>query len=283
MMLAGGLWLLISRLLPAHPQLRWSMTMLVGHHQPTDVSGLAWESLGSWGLKALPARLRLVPTQDLALVEMTPASFLSRKMVYGVSGLLFPGVLTSGVILLGYQVPIVVPGVVGIALGVVGFMIPDFQVRSHATRRRTEFSRTLACYINLVALERSCGSGTKQALDTAANLGDSWVFRHLKEALDRGSWAGIPPGEALQELGTTLGLPEVSELGDIVSLSSHEGAGIYRILRAKSTSIRESLLLADTAAAHESNEKMSLPVSLLGMIFLVILITPALLSMMILP
>jgi hypothetical protein len=39
-------------------------------------------------------------------------------------------------------------------------------------------------------------------------------------------------------------------------------------------------LAAQLTRANEANEKLSLPVSILGLVFLVILITPALMSMM---
>jgi hypothetical protein len=112
-------------------------------------------------------------------------------------------------------------------------------------------------------------------------VGESWVFHRLKDTLDHACWAGIPPGESLRKLGKEIRVSALGELGDIIGLSSNEGAGIYRILRAKATSIHEGLLLQDLNAAHEANEKLSLPVSLLGVIFLAVLMGPALLSMII--
>jgi Flp pilus assembly protein TadB len=159
-------------------------------------------------------------------------------------------------------------------------MIPDLRVRSQAAAARREFSRQLACFVDLVALERSCGSGTQQALSTASEVGDSWAFRRLRECLDHATWAGIASWDGLRDLADELALPDLSDVADIIRLSGSEGAGIHRILRAKARSIRESRLTADLTQANEANESMSLPVSVLGIIFLVILIAPALLSMM---
>ena len=276
-----GVWIIAMRLAPAHPNLAQSLAMLsaIPDSDPEpEIRGL--QAVGAWGLRKLPEKMRPIPTQDLALLRISPTVFLTKKMVYSVVGLLLPGAFLTILILVGVRIPVVLPGVVALAGAAAGFMIPDGQVRTRATRARDEFSRTLSCFVNLVALERSCGSGTKQALDVAAAVGDSWVFTRLKESLDRATWAGMTGHDGLWELSTDLGVTDLGEVADIVALSTAEGAGIYRILRAKARSIREGLLLSDITKANEANEKMSLPVSILGIVFLAILIGPALLSMM---
>jgi hypothetical protein len=93
-------------------------------------------------------------------------------------------------------------------------------------------------------------------------------------------WAGLTSWDGLRDLATDLDLGDLAEMADIMRLSSSEGASVYRILRAKARSMREGLLLKDLTKANETNEKMSLPVSVLGIVFLTILIAPALLSML---
>ena len=51
-------------------------------------------------------------------------------------------------------------------------------------------------------------------------------------------------------------------------------------LRARSTAMRTAMLTAEKAKANEVAERMSIPMSLLGVIFLAILVTPALLRVM---
>ena len=279
-MVGVGVWLIGLRLAPTHPNLAQTLAMLSGAPTidvETEVHG--WEAFGQWGLKRLPERIRPIPTQDLAILSISPSHFLAKKMVYALVGLTIPGALVGSVLLLGSSIPVAAPAVAAVVVGGAAFMIPDVQVRTKARRARVEFSRTLSCFVNLVALERSCGSGTKQALDVAAGVGDSWVFAKLRECLDRSTWAGVSGRDGLQELAKELGVNDLGEVADIIALSSTEGAGIYRILRAKSRSIREGLLLSDITRANEANEKMSLPVSILGIVFLAILIGPALLSM----
>ena len=80
------------------------------------------------------------------------------------------------------------------------FLLPDYNVRDDAKKARAEFARALGAYIDLVALERHSGSGTRQAMEVAADVGDSWVFPRLGEELARSRWSGLPPWEALHTL-----------------------------------------------------------------------------------
>jgi hypothetical protein len=281
LMVGAGLWALLWRWAPARPDLAQTLALLSPHSSVDRAAPRArgWAAVGAWGLAKLPDRLRPLPVHDLALLAITAAGFMARKLGYALVGLVTPGALGTVLILLGVHLPWAVPAVASLAAAVVGFLLPDLQVRTQAVAARREFSRSLACFVDLVALERSCGSGTKQALDMASTIGDSWVFARLRECLDHANWAGLSSWDALRALADELGLAELSDVADIIRLSGAEGAGIHRILRAKARSLREAILTADLTQANEANERMSVPVSVLGIIFLAILIGPALLSM----
>ena len=277
--IAVWFWFLV--LLPTYPNLRQSLALLDPMPEPAQEIELeGWEVVGAWGLKKLPEKLRPIPSKDLALLGITPAGFLARKLAFALVGLLFPPVVTAVLVLAGMGLPWVAPAFVSLITAVLAFMVPDLDVRQKASKARREFSRTLACYVDLVAMERACGSGTKQALDVAAEVGDSWAFHRLRESLDFSTWAGRTGWDGLRSLANDLDLTDLSDVADIIRLSGSEGAGIYRILRANARSMREGILLRDLTRANETNEKMSLPVSVLGIVFLAILIAPGLLSVM---
>jgi hypothetical protein len=63
-------------------------------------------------------------------------------------------------------------------------------------------------------------------------------------------------------------------------LSGQEGAQVYSNLRARSAGIRSAMLNAELAKANEIGERMSIPMSILGVIFLALLICPALLRLL---
>ena len=160
------------------------------------------------------------------------------------------------------------------------FLLPDYNARDDAKKARAEFARALGAYFDLVALERHNGSGPRQAMEAAAAVGDSWVFARLCEELARTRWSGLTPWESLRALGDELGLSELADLADIMRLSGEEGAQVYASLRARSAAMRTAMLTAEKAKANEVAERMSIPMSLLGVIFLAILVTPALLRVM---
>ena len=102
----------------------------------------------------------------------------------------------------------------------------------------------------------------------------------MREELAFSSWSGEQPWQALRRLSQELGVPELGDLADIVRLSGEEGAQIYGQLRARSAAMRAAMLNDEVAHANAVGEKLSIPMSILGVIFLVILIAPALLRVM---
>jgi hypothetical protein len=106
------------------------------------------------------------------------------------------------------------------------------------------------------------------------------VFRRLGEELARSRFSGVPPWDALSGLADDLGLPELSEVADIMRLSGEEGAAVYPTLRARSTSMRAALAAAELAKANGAGERMSMPVAVLALIFLALLAVPALLRVL---
>jgi len=275
--------LMVWRLVPAQPDLRDALERLSPDHARRRTHTLAaatdsTQRLGLWGMKVLPAPVwGRTPTRELAILRQPVSQFYGQKILYVLLGLAIPPLLTALFTLLGADLPFVIPVVATVGFAAVMFFLPDYNVRDDAKRARAEFSRALGAYIDLVALERLNGSGPRQAMEAAAAVGDSWVFRRLSEELARTRWSGLTPWEALRGLGDELGLSELEDLADIMRLSGEEGAQVYASLRARSAGMRTAMLNTEKAKANEVAERMSIPMSLLGVIFLAILVAPALL------
>ena len=278
--------LLIWRLVPAQPDLRDALERLSPQsaRQPGTAApavGDATQRLGQWGMRVLPPGVwGRTPTKELAILRIPVTSFYGQKITYALLGTAIPALLTALFNAFGANLPLYIPAGAGLVLAGVLFLLPDYNARDDAKRARAEFARALGAYIDLVALERHNGSGPRQAMEAAAAVGDSWVFRRLSEELARTRWSGLTPWEALRALGDELGLSELADLADIMRLSGEEGAQVYATLRARSAGMRTAMLTAEKAKANEVAERMSIPMSLLGVIFLAILVTPALLRVM---
>lgn len=284
-LLAAGLVLLVSRLAPARPDLADALDRLSPDPHRTAlpvVEGVsAADRVGRWGVRLFPAVVwGHAPVQQLALLRISTVRFYGEKLLYALIGLVVVPVLSVLLTVLGWRFPVVVPVLVTLGLAVGVFFLPDYNVRDDAKRARTEFARALGAYADLVALERNAGSGPRQALEVAAAVGDSWVFRRIREELAFSSWSGEQPWQALRRMSQELGVPELGDLADIVRLSGEEGAQIYTQLRARSASMRAAMLTDEITYANTVGEKLSIPMSILGVIFLIILIAPALLRVL---
>lgn len=287
-LVALGLVLLVLRLIPAQPDLA-----AVAHRYSPEGARSATANLlaaptansprdrvGLWAMHRLPAAWwGRTPTRELALLQRSVHQHYGQKVTYALVGLLIGPVLTALFHLLGFAIPFAIPVAVTLALAVFLWFIPDLDVRIDAKQARSEFTRALGSYIELVALERANGSGARQSMELAAEIGDGWVFRRIGEELARSGWAGLPPWDALHSLAEELGLPELDDLADIMRLSQ-EGSQVYANLRARSQSLRSAILSEEITKANASVERMTIPMSLLGVVFMILLITPAMLRIM---
>lgn len=279
-----GLVLAAWHLVPAQPDLRDALDRLAPEHtkpRPQVAAGTATarERLGLWAMRTLPpAAWVATPTKELAILRIPLSEFYGQKVVAAAAGLVLPPLVTVFfAVVVGISLPVVLPALATVGFAAAMFFLPDYNARDDAKRARAEFTRALGAYIDMVALERAAGSGTLQAMENAAQVGDTWVFRRLAEELARSRWSGVPPWEALRGLAVELGTPELEDLADILRLSGEHTVQIYDSLRARSAAMRSATLNAEKAAANDVNEQMTIPSSLLGVVFLGLLIAPPLL------
>ena len=73
---------------------------------------------------------------------------------------------------------------------------------------------------------------------------------------------------------------ELDDFADIMRLSGEEGASVYANLRARSAAMRTAMLNDELAQANAVGERMTIPGSLLGVIFMALLVAPSLLRML---
>lgn len=288
MMLAGaligfGLALGVIWFTPAVPDLADALRRL--QDTPTRSSARARatsgkERLGVWAMRTLPAGLWVrTPSRELAVLRIPLARFYGEKLTFAVLGFAIPIGLAGFLAVLGLPLPFPVPALGCVVLAAVMFFIPNYNAIDEAKKARLEFTRALGAYVELVALERTNGAGVRQAMESAAEVGDSWVFTRLSEELTRSRWSGLPPWDALHTLAGELGLPDLDDFADIMRLSGEEGAATYATLRARSAAMRTAMLNDELTEANAIGERMSIPGSLLGVIFMAILLAPSLLRM----
>lgn len=286
-----GLALVLVQLVPPHPDLGQTLARLSpagareaqaaqASGQPrVEGAGDVRDVLGAWGARHLPAALwGKIRAADLAVLGMTPVRFYGEKILYAFIGLV-AGPVLAWVVMFFFAIPLYVPVVATLVLTAALWLIPTYNVVTDSRDARVEFARALGAFVDLVALEMASGSGPRQAMEAAAAVGDSWVFARLREELARTRWSGLTPWDALRHLGDEIDMPDLHELADIMRLSGEDGTRVYPQLRARATSMRSAIMSAQKTRANEVSERMTLPMTLLGLIFLLILITPQMLRM----
>lgn len=288
-LVAGGLMglgvaLLVVRLVPAHPDLADALDRLAPARshglQASAAPTTSQERVGAWAMRVLPPGLWIrTPHRELALLQVPVARFYGEKLVFAGLGLALVPMLGLFFEVIGLGLPIAIPTLATFATASAMFFLPNYNAIDDAKEARIEFQRALGAYIDLVALERNSGSGARQAMEASAEIGDSWVFTRLSEELSRSRWSGLPPWDALHALADELGLPELNDFADIMRLSGEEGASVYATLRARSGAMRNAMLNDELAEANAVGERMSIPGSLLGVVFMALLVAPSLLRM----
>jgi hypothetical protein len=282
----GGLAVVMWWLVPADPDLGDVLARLSPARatsvRVTISSGEAVEMsdrLGLWLVHRLPeARLR-VPAKDLAILGRPTYVFYGEKLLL-VLIVAVAGPLLGLLFWLLFGVPVIIPAGLTVVAAALVWFLPNREVAAKAHQARMEFSRALGAYVDLVALDRRAGgSGTRQAMENAAAIGQSWPFRRISDALARSRFAGNAPWDALQDLAEELGLPDLDDLADVMRMSGEEGAQVYEALRAQASSLRHAMLAAEKTQANELGERMVFPTTAMGLVFAAIIIGPGIMRL----
>jgi Flp pilus assembly protein TadB len=272
-----GIFLIVRELIPARTRLEAALARL----DPGTGRELAGDpETGTAGFRRLARHLGDAapwlpnPATDLALLGQDREAWLASKIAYGLLGFLVVPLCAAVLALGGKNLPIAVPVVASLALGLGLFFAPDLVTRQNAAERRTDFRHALTSYLDLVALERGAGAGPTEALEAAAEIGGGWAFERIAAALDRSRRSGAAPWTGLAALAAETGVAELADLADIAEVAGQEGARILETLSARAVSMRTEALAADRATAGARSTTMVIPIALLGAGFLLLLIFP---------
>jgi tight adherence protein C len=252
-----GLFLILREFAPGVPALGPALRQL---HAPTSAASRPLPATGPRGW--LGNRLR-VPHRELALIGHSPERYVTEKVGFALLGLLFPPAFSLILALSGIRLGLLVPAAAGLALAVLFFFLVDVSVRQRAAEAREEFSRHVAVYLDLIALELAASRGPTEALERAAAVGGGWVSQRIRETLQRSRLRVELPWEGLQQIAAEIGVPDLGDVGDIMTLAGDEGAQVYDTLRSRAESLRAALLAKEEERANTATTVLYIPTSLL--------------------
>ncbi|MEV6133624.1 type II secretion system F family protein [Streptomyces violaceusniger] len=280
-----GLTLAVRQLLPRRPDLA---DVLQRVHAPAtaparpataaessrDKATLLADRIGTRLMRTGWVAGRL-PSQDLALLETSPARLLGRCVLYALIGLAIPQWVLLLLTLLGTPPPFAIPAAASLAFAVLlGAKCVD-DVRTEAAEVREEWRHATASLLQRSALARSADAGAADALYRVAEHGDGRVLLRVRATLEHARLAGISPWTALGHLGEQIGVPELARPAATFALAGEEGATVSKALEAQAEALRSTILSEDKARANQATEKMVLPTLVTAFIMLIFVGYPA--------
>jgi tight adherence protein C len=286
LMVGSGLWLGLSRLVPAQTPLAAAAARLQRAGRSRQFVDAEDDSFAARvGRLLLPRvdveRIRLDrAAKDLAVTGRSLEVHLGQKVLWAVLGAFFMPVMVGLLALGGTHVSLIIPTWLSLIAGFGGFFLPDTSVREIANGRRKEFRQSLGAYIDLVVMLLAANEGVTGALEHAANAGDVWPFLEIRRVLSQARLTAVTPWTALRDLGERYGVDELIELSSSAQLSGTEGASVRQSLVAKAGTLRDRALSAEEALAEQSSTRMVFPLLLLVLSFVLFLGYPALISVL---
>lgn len=277
-LIAGGVWALARYFVPAHPRLSDALRSLDGRLEPVVVtSGGGPDRVGAW------LRGRLGPVDErtqrqLQLRGLSVDRFFTYKALGALAGLALPSLLGLALLLVAGD-SFLLPLVLALVLGAVGFFVPDIVLGRGSRTTSSDATEALLTFMDLVTLERLANSSATQSLHAAAAVSDQAVFVAIRDSLHRSRLEQRAPFAELKQLGERLELPALCDIADVMKLDD-SGASLSGALRARVKELRDAHLTAAKIEASAASERMTFLMVIPSLVFALLFLIPPLLRIL---
>jgi tight adherence protein C len=223
----------------------------------------AMERVGAF-LNARVGRDRVSGIQNkLALAgrpgNLTVNGFISLKLVGGV----LAGVLGFGLVsLANFSLPVfgdfISHVVLGVAIGIGGYLFPDLWLRQQVQRRQKEIRLALPNALDLLTISVEAGLGFDAALVRVTEKYKNALSEEFTQVLNEVR-LGRPRLEALDDMGRRVGVEELHSFIQALIQSEQLGVGIAKVLRIQSEEMRRKRRQRAEEQAAQASLKMLFP------------------------
>ena len=194
-----------------------------------------------------------------------------------VGGLIGPALTAAALSTIGVlSISVVVP----LGLSLLGVVAAPFAVHSNAISRseevRIDVRHQLSAYLDMVTMLLAGNTGHEGALQQAARAGDGILFTELRRRMREVGTTGNSLVGALAIVGEDFGVVELTQVAAAAQLSAAEGAPVARTLTAKCSTLRSTLAAEEEANARVRNDKVTPPLVGMAVLFMALIIYPAL-------
>ncbi len=169
-----------------------------------------------------------------------------------------------------------VPVLVAVVCVVLGPMIVHSAMLERDARIRTDLRYQVSAYLDVVSMLLAGNTGYEGALEQAAHAGDGRLFLELRRRMRESGARGVSLTDALQRTGSELGLEELEQVAATAALSAAEGAPVARTLAAKCATLRTALATEQESEARLRTSRLTTPIVGMAVIFMGLVIYPAL-------
>lgn len=277
--LCAGLWLILSGWVQPRPSVAQAVRHLRRSPTPraTATSGALTAQVGRMVRRGDMARWTDRWAQPLRLIGRPVDVHVGVLALGALAGFVAPTIILgalqlSGAATVGVWVPL------GLSLAVAA-LVPVI-VHSDAIARAADVTidlrHQLGAYLDMVTMLLAGNTGYEGALEQAARAGDGLLFRELRRRMREVATTGHSMVRALDLVAEDYGLVELEQVAATATLSATEGAPVARSLSAKCSTLRSTLAAEQEAAARVRNDKVTPPLVGMALLFMALIIYPAL-------
>ncbi|MFY7065724.1 type II secretion system F family protein [Nocardiopsis changdeensis] len=175
------------------------------------------------------------------------------------------------------EFPLTIP--IALLLGAVllasAVFAPALLLRYRAEHHRTQLRQATSAIADLTGIALAGGAGVSTALSSATRAGAGPAFTRIRHCLREADLRAHSPWDALAGLAHHTGVRELDDLAASLRLAGTDGARVRTSVQAKAATLRTRRLAALETRAHQATERMTLPVMLLILGFLLLMGHPA--------
>jgi hypothetical protein len=277
----AGTWLVVGGWRQPRPTLQRAMAHL---HRPgvvapastTDASDLV-ASVGAFVEQRGASTWTRAWRQPLRLVGRSVETHLGYLVLASLAGLVAPALVLAILQVLGVvSIGIWIPAALSVACAIVLPLAVHSTTMATSAEVAVDLRHQLGAYLDMVTMLLAGNTGYEGALDQAARAGDGLLFRELRRAMREVGTTGQSLVRALEQVADDYGIVELEQVAATATLSAAEGAPVARSLAAKCSTLRSTLAAEQEADARVRNDKVTPPLVAMALLFMALIIYPAL-------
>ncbi len=210
--------------------------------------------------------------RDLRLVRpgASPGGYFAEKVGAGLLWLAIPPTLAA---LGGPRTP----ALVWVLAGLLGFLLPDLDLRRRLAARRERIIAELPAILDQLVIATSAGLSLEQALEQTAASSDGTVaeeLRRLATELGVGRWRSLP--DALDGLDRRNAVPELSLLVGQLRAAHRQGMPVSQVMAAQADALRQRHKAHIVEAGGQATVRMVIPIAVFVLpVLAIVVLVPA--------